>query len=166
MRALAQRSGQASKDIKELIANSDGQVRDGVGLVKQAGESLEEIVTAVKKVADFVSEIAAASQEQSAGIDEVSRAVTAMDEMTQQNAALAEETTAALHSSQSQIKGLREAVSFFKTGTDVEELSHESPTPAENPVHWQQRTLARKAVVAGGGAAAAIAPTDEDWQEF
>ncbi len=166
VRALAQRSSQASKDIKELIANSDGQVRDGVGLVKQAGGSLEEIVTSVKKVADFVSEIAAASQEQSAGVEEVSRAVSSMDEMTQQNAALVEETTAALLSSQSQIEGLREAVSFFKTGAEVDAPLYESPTPAENPVHRQQKTLSRRAVATGGGAAAALTAVDEDWQEF
>ena len=115
VRALAQRAAMASKDIKELIVNSDIQVKSGVELVNKAGASLGEIVTSVKKVADFVSEIAAASQEQSAGIDQVSNAVTNMDEMTQQNAALVEETTAALNSAQAQIEDLRQVVGFFKT---------------------------------------------------
>ncbi len=160
VRGLAQRSGQASKNIKELIASSDSQVRDGVDLVKQAGASLEEIVTSVKKVADFVSEIAAASQEQSSGIEGVSSSITTMDEMTQQNAALAEEATAALHSSQSQIRGLREAVAFFKTG---EELN--VPSAVGNPVHRQQKTRVRKAGT-GGGAAAFAPAGDSDWQNF
>ncbi|MDH3371628.1 MAG: methyl-accepting chemotaxis protein, partial [Gammaproteobacteria bacterium] len=115
VRALAQRAATASKDIKELIVNSDNQVKAGVELVNQAGASLGEIVASVKKVADFVSEIAAASQEQSAGIDQVSNAITNMDEMTQQNASLVEETTAALTSAQTQLEDLRQAVGFFRT---------------------------------------------------
>lgn len=116
VRALAQRSAQASKDIKQLIAQTGGSVAEGVQLVQQAGSSLSEITGAVRKVADIISEIAAASQEQSSGIDQVSKAITNMDEMTQQNAALVEETNAALHSAKSQVEQLRQAVSFFKTG--------------------------------------------------
>jgi methyl-accepting chemotaxis protein len=87
-----------------------------VNLVKRAGNSLTEITTSVRKVADIVSEIAAASSEQASGIDQVSRAITNMDELTQQNAALVEETNAALHSAQIQVEELQQAVSFFKTG--------------------------------------------------
>ncbi len=168
VRALAQRSGQASKEIKELILNSDSQVREGVGLVKQAGESLEEIVTSVKKVADIVSDIAAASQEQASGIDEVSTAVTNMDEMTQQNAALVEETTAALTSAQTQVADLDDLVGFFKTGR--QSAAPEAAVPLTvvadgaaakpNQGHGQQRTITRK--VATGGTVAG----DDDWQEF
>jgi methyl-accepting chemotaxis protein len=113
VRALAQRSAQASKDIKQLIIKTDVNVDEGVELVKQAGVSLTQIVGSVRQVAEIVSEIAAASQEQSSGIDQVSRAITNMDEMTQQNAALVEETNAALHSAQIQVEELRQAVSFF-----------------------------------------------------
>jgi methyl-accepting chemotaxis protein len=120
VRALAQRSAQASKDIKDLIAGTTDSVAEGADLVKHAGSSLTEIVTSVRKVADIVSEIAAASQEQSSGIDQVSRAVTNMDEMTQQNAALVEETNAALHSAQEQVEELKQAVSFFKMQHDIE----------------------------------------------
>ena len=174
VRALAQRAGQASKDIQDLITNSDNQVREGVELVNKAGTSLEDIVGSVKKVADFVSEIAAASQEQSAGIDQVSRAINSMEEMTQQNGALVEETTAALQSAQTQVSDLRQVVAFFKTDNaaamlPVAEAAEEKPAkekPAEHPVH-QQQTKVRRAV-AGDGAAAAVETQDDGaaWQEF
>ncbi len=175
VRALAQRSGKASKEIKELIGNSDSQVRDGVGLVQKAGTSLEEIVTSVKKVADIISDIAAASKEQASGIDEVGTAVSNMDEMTQQNAALVEETTAALHSMTGQIDDLKTLVRFFKTGKEEDELDLDAasaptlPTPDGNPVHQQQKTLETKVAAVGGSAAPAatvIEPADGDWQEY
>ena len=169
VRALAQRAATASKDIKELIVNSDNQVKVGVELVNQAGASLGEIVNSVKKVADFVSEIAAASQEQSAGIDQVSNAITNMDEMTQQNAALVEETTGAIQSAVGQVEDLQAAVGFFKT-RQAGQASQAAPrqatnadTPTGNAVHAQQHKLARK--VSGGGAAAALA-ADGEWKEF
>jgi methyl-accepting chemotaxis protein len=114
VRALAQKSATASKDIKALIAHTGVDVGEGVSLVKQAGSSLTEIASSVRKVADIVSEIAAASQEQASGIDQISRAITNMDEMTQQNAALVEETNAALQSAQHQVADLREAVAVFQ----------------------------------------------------
>ncbi len=175
VRALAQRSGRASKEIKDLISNSDSQVRDGVGLVQKAGTSLEEIVNSVKKVADIISDIAAASKEQASGIDEVGTAVSNMDEMTQQNAALVEETTAALHSTTAQVDDLKKLVSFFKTGEEEDELGLDSaPAPASapsggNPVHQQQKKLETKVAAVGGGGAAAAAvaeQADEEWEEF
>ena len=167
VRALAQRASQASKDIKGLIVNSDNQVRQGVTLVKQAGTSLSEIVASVKKVAAFVSEIAAATQEQSSGIEQVSKAVSGMDQMTQQNAALVEETNAALHSAQSQVDELRKVVSFFKTGD--EDTAEEQDVPqaiqkSDNPVRQQFQTLARRVAATRGSAA--MAPAHNDWKEF
>jgi methyl-accepting chemotaxis protein len=156
VRALAQRAGQASKDIKGLIVNSDTQVREGVTLVKQAGASLSEIVASVKKVATFVSEIASATQEQSSGIEQVSKAVTGMDQMTQQNAALVEETNAALHSAQSQVDDLRKVVAFFKTGEE-EEIA--VPDVAQS--HEKFQAFARK--ISGSGRAAVA---QSDWREF
>ena len=167
VRALAQRAGQASKDIKGLIVNSDTQVREGVTLVKQAGTSLSEIVASVKKVATFVSEIAAATQEQSSSIEQVSKAVTGMDQMTQQNAALVEETNAALHSAQSQVDELRKVVSFFKTGdegTSEEQDDSAAMAQSDNPVRQQFQTLARR--VAGTRGSVAMAPAQNDWKEF
>jgi methyl-accepting chemotaxis protein len=92
VRALAQRSADASREIKTLISASNGQVREGGKLVGQAGESLTEIVTAVKKVSDIVAEITAASREQATGLEQINTAVGQMDEMTQRNGALVEET--------------------------------------------------------------------------
>jgi methyl-accepting chemotaxis protein len=120
VRALAQRAASASKDIKELILNTDGQIQSGVTMVNNAGNSLGEIVTSVKVVADYVSEIAAASREQTTGIEQVSSSMTAMDEMTQQNATLVEETTLALASAEGQIGDLKNAVGFFRIDNAAE----------------------------------------------
>ncbi len=166
VRALAKRAGQASKEIKGLIVNSDLQVREGVSLVKQAGSSLSEIVASVKRVAIFVSDIAAATQEQSSGIEQVSRAVTGMDQITQQNAALVEETNAALHSAQSQVEELRKTVAFFQTGEENPEpqkLSTHAPE-APNQVRRQFDSLARR--VSGSRAAITAATDQEMWREF
>ncbi len=125
VRALAQRSGQASKDIKELILNSADEVRAGVDLVNKAGGSLEEILTSVKSVADFVSEISTASQEQAAGIDQVSQAVTSMDEIIQQNSALVDVTSSNLQAARGQMKKLQDSIAFFK---DVEKTDFDDET--------------------------------------
>ncbi|MGI9509596.1 MAG: methyl-accepting chemotaxis protein, partial [Geminicoccaceae bacterium] len=95
VRQLAQRSAQAADDIKALIQKSNGQVKVGVDLVNRAGESLAEIVGSIGKVAGIVDEISSASQEQAAGVQEINSSITSMDEMTQQNSALVEESSAA-----------------------------------------------------------------------
>jgi methyl-accepting chemotaxis protein len=114
VRNLAQRSAQASKEIKGLISQSTGEVKSGAELVKGAGKTLDDILTSVKRVADIVGEIASASSEQAAGIDQVNQAITQMDEMTQQNAALVEESTAAAHSLEEQSRELNRLMGFFK----------------------------------------------------
>jgi methyl-accepting chemotaxis protein len=114
VRALAQRSANASKDIKALIAESNAQVKSGAALVNQTGHSLGEIVTAIKKVSDIVAEIAAASHEQAIGLDQVNTAVTAMDEMTQRNAALVEETSASARTLSDQAVQLKDLLRFFR----------------------------------------------------
>ncbi len=114
VRALAQRSANASKDIKTLIQASTGQVREGARLVNETGASLTEIVQAVEKVGSIIGEIATASGEQSRGLDEVNIAVGNMDEMTQRNAALVEETHASAQTLASMAQGLAELVDFFK----------------------------------------------------
>ncbi len=108
VRSLAGRSATAAKEIKELIQDSVRRVEDGSVLVTQSGQTLEKIVAAVKKVSDIVAEIAAASREQSSGIEQVNRAVMQMDELTQQNAALVEEATAASQAMAEQVRGLNE----------------------------------------------------------
>lgn len=116
VRDLAQRSSQASKEIKSLIAKSSEEVQSGANLVKGAGGTLADIVNSVKKVADLVAEIASASQEQASGITEVNTAVSHMDDMTQRNAALVEESTAAAQSLQEQAQELTRLMNFFKVG--------------------------------------------------
>jgi len=115
VRALAQRSADAAKDITGLIASSDTEVADGVKLVRQAGETLDRIVAASARVSSRVEEIAAASGEQANGIDEMSQTVSHMDEMTQQNAALAEESAASARTLLDQIEQLNRLVSAFRT---------------------------------------------------
>jgi methyl-accepting chemotaxis protein len=114
VRALAQRSAGAAKEIKGLIDNSVEKVDQGSELVGDAGINMREIVTSVRHVADIMNEIAGASQEQSSGIDEINRAIGEIDEMTQQNAAMVEEAAAAAASMQEQSTKLARAVALFK----------------------------------------------------
>jgi methyl-accepting chemotaxis protein len=114
VRALAQRSANASKDIKALIQESNSQVKTGVQLVNQTGQSLQDILTAVKQVNDIVAEISTASSEQSRAMQEINTAVANMDEMTQRNGALVEETSAATQNLATQANGLVNLVSFFR----------------------------------------------------
>jgi methyl-accepting chemotaxis protein len=116
VRSLAGRSATAAKEIKELIQDSVRKVEDGSLLVTQSGQTLEKIVAAVKKVSDIVAEIAAASREQSSGIEQVNRAVMQMDELTQQNAALVEEATAASQAMVEQVRGLNDMLARFQVG--------------------------------------------------
>ncbi|MEN8177501.1 MAG: methyl-accepting chemotaxis protein [Pseudomonadota bacterium] len=114
VRNLAGRSATAAKEIKELIKDSGEKVQMGAELVNESGATLEEIVSAVKKAGDIVAEIAAASSEQTTGIDQVNQAVTSMDEITQQNAALAEQTSAASASMSDKTSELNNLVVRFK----------------------------------------------------
>ena len=114
VRNLAHRSASAAKEIKALIEDSVEKVNTGSELVDQAGATMDNIVTSVKHVLDIMSEIAAASQEQSLGIEEINHAVTKMDEVTQQNAALVEQAAAAAASLQEQAEHLMREVSVFK----------------------------------------------------
>ncbi len=117
VRKLAQRSGEAAKEIKALIGDSVEKIEGGTRLVDASGQTLNEIVMAVKKVSDIVAEIALASQEQSTGIEQVNKAVMQMDEMTQQNAALVEEAAAASEAVDAQAQTLRQLITFFKMET-------------------------------------------------
>lgn len=125
VRTLAQRSGEAAKDIKSLILDSNSQVRDGVKLVGDTGSSLENIVKSIKHVADIVSEIAAASQEQASGVGEINAAITQMDEMTQQNAALVEESSASARSLEEQSEMMMRLMAFFDIGDKSQTLKED-----------------------------------------
>ncbi|WP_291829514.1 methyl-accepting chemotaxis protein [Bosea sp. (in: a-proteobacteria)] len=125
VRTLAQRSGSAAKDISALISSSNTEVGEGVKLVRQAGEALEQILSASRKVASTIAEISAASGEQASGIDEMSQAVAHLDEMTQQNAALSEQSAASAGSLSGKIAQLNDLVAAFKTGPESAGLSPE-----------------------------------------
>ena len=114
VRNLAQRSASAAKEIKSLIGNSVEKVETGSKLVSQAGVTMDEIVSSVKRVTDIMGEIASASGEQEAGIGQINQAITEMDDVTQQNAALVEESAAAAASLQEQAANLAQVVSMFK----------------------------------------------------
>lgn len=114
VRGLAQRSSSAAKEIKELILTSVDRVKSGSLLAQEAGKTMNEIIAAVQRVTDIMGEISAASEEQSTGIDQVARAITQMDDVTQQNAALVEQAAAAAASLESQAKALRAAIAIFK----------------------------------------------------
>ena len=114
VRQLAQRSAQAASDIKTLIQDSNGQVKDGVQLVNQAGEVLTEIVGSIGKVSSIVREISNASQEQASGVQEINSSVANMDEMTQQNSALVEESSASARALSEQAGKLGQLMAFFR----------------------------------------------------
>ncbi|WP_213768894.1 methyl-accepting chemotaxis protein [Caballeronia sp. dw_19] len=114
VRALAQRSGAAAKEIKTLIEDSAHKVSEGTQLVERAGTTMSQIVQAIQRVTDVMNEIAAASIEQSTGIDQVNRAISQMDQVTQQNAALVEQAAAAAMSLQEQAVALKDAAGTFR----------------------------------------------------
>ncbi|BEP47038.1 MULTISPECIES: methyl-accepting chemotaxis protein [Variovorax] len=172
VRSLAQRSAAAAKEIKGLIDDSVGKVDVGSALVGEAGKTMEEIVSGVKRVTDIIGEITAASHEQAQGIEQVNQAIAQMDQVTQQNAALVEEAAAAAQSLQEQADSLSQVVATFKLDDDEEEPAAAPPRPApvqarvEQPVQPARRALAaappRKPVAAIAGSSAASG----DWETF
>jgi methyl-accepting chemotaxis protein len=161
VRSLSQRSAAAAKEIKALINESVARVQAGSALVDESGAALADIVDSVKKVTDIVAEIAAASQEQSSGIDQVNHAVMQMDEVTQQNAALVEEASAAARAMQEQANELQSQMTFFHLHADdsaaapaVASTSVVRIVPAQRPTAARPRT--QRSMAANGGA----------WTEF
>ncbi len=165
VRNLAQRSAGAAKEIKDLIKDSVEKVSEGSRLVDESGEMLNEIVLAVGEVTELVSQINAASQEQATGIDEISKAVVKMDEMTQQNAALVEEATAASQSLRDEGMELMNLISFFKLNEDriKQQISTKAPqyNVSKSPMK-NVSVLTTKRV----SNADAFTSADEDWEEF
>ncbi|MCD2511681.1 methyl-accepting chemotaxis protein [Comamonas endophytica] len=149
VRTLAQRSASAAKEIKQLIDASVTKVEEGNGQVEQAGRTMEEIVTSVRRVTDIMGEITAASHEQTTGIEQVNQAIIQMDQMTQQNAALVEEAAAATDALQGQAAALSKVVSVF----DLGQAAALAAAPANAPL-----APAPKAAPARPAAAAAPAP--------
>ena len=173
VRNLAQRSAAAAKEIKQLIGDSVDKVAGGTKLVEDAGKTMDEIVLAVKMVTDIVNEIASASQEQSAGIDQVNNAITNMDEVTQQNAALVEQAAAAAASMEQQTQDLIDSVAVFQLPemeTEIAPATLSIPTlrklsqPQPKAIAATE-TKAKKASIRASSKASASAK-DEDWEEF
>ena len=170
VRNLAQRSAAAAKEIKQLIGDSVDKVAGGTKLVEDAGKTMDEIVTAVKLVTDIVNEIASASQEQSAGIDQVNNAITNMDEVTQQNAALVEQAAAAASSMEQQTQDLIDSVAVFQLPEQETEIA---PATLSKPTlrklsQAQPKAIASAAVNSKKASRKTIqAQTkEEDWEEF
>jgi len=166
VRTLAQRSANAAKDIKGLISDSVKKIESGNTLVNKSGNTMKEIVKAIKRVNDIMAEIAAASNEQSAGIEQVSIAVSQMDEMTQQNAALVEEAAAAAESLQSQADQLMQRVAMFRLSQDVQ--THSTPTARLSSVRSPSKAPAKIAAKPSAPKKKLAPPKqqDDEWESF
>lgn len=160
VRNLASRSAAAAKDIKALVHDSAAKVADGTQQVALSGKTLDAIVENVHKVGDIISQIAAASGEQSSGIEQVNLAVSEMDNMTQQNASLVEESAAASHSLEEQARALKREVAYFRLANDAVA----APEPA--PVEQAQSRSAKASPVLSPLATAEADLNDEEWVTF
>jgi methyl-accepting chemotaxis protein len=171
VRALAQRSAEAAKEIKTLILASTQQVAQGVDRVDQAGGALERIAGQVAQLNGVVAEIAASAQEQATGLHEVNSAVNQMDQVTQQNAAMVEQATAAAHTLREDTDALSDLIGQFRIAGTARSAARPSGGRKPNPVHAVQRKIAS---FAGGGASAvatrSLAPqgpaAPDAWEEF
>jgi methyl-accepting chemotaxis protein len=168
VRALAQRSAEAAKEIKGLISSSTKQVEQGVDLVDRMGKALERIMTEVTEINAVVSDIAAGAKEQSVGLQEINTGVSQMDQVTQQNAAIVEETTVASHGLAREIEKLMELVSRFDTGRDLaaEAAAREAPSAAV-----QSKSRPALKTISSRGAPAAVrkleaVANEQGWEEF
>ena len=171
VRALAQRSAESAKEIKTLISASSTQVKDGVVLVRQSGEALTGIAGRIEEITTLMSEIRASTQEQAVGLAEVNTAVNQMDQVTQQNAAMVEQSTAASLSLSREAAELAELVGRFETSKVAA-----APTPIHSAPVQQMKarveSFARahaapaRARMAAGGGRAAVAAVQSDWEEF
>ena len=148
VRNLAQRSAAAAKEIKTLIGDSVDKIGRGSKLVGEAGVTMEEVVDSVKRVTNIMSEIANASAEQSAGIEQVNMSIIEMDGMTQQNAALVEQAAAAFQSLQDQASELQRVVSIFKLTEDEQQGTMAAPASIAAPIASTTTAVATRAVVA------------------
>jgi methyl-accepting chemotaxis protein len=173
VRALAQRSADAAKDVKAKIMASSGQVDAGVELVSDTGKALKRIIGRIGEISSLVGAIATSAEQQSTGLQQINTAVSEMDGVTQQNAAMVEQATAAARSLAEQADDLARQVARFTLG-DALARGAAVPTSSNNVVHQLQRRAAThgreiarsvKRRAAGGGGAA-VAVVEDDWSEF
>jgi len=166
VRALAQRSAEAAKEIKGLISASTKQVEQGVDLVGQMGQALDRIMSEVTEINTIVSDIAAGAKEQSVGLQEINTGVSQMDQVTQQNAAIVEETTAASHGLAREIEKLLDLVGRFETGQETAaEPAHREPRAASQKTRPALKTIGGRGVPSAVRKLEAIA-NEQDWEEF
>ena len=161
VRALAQRSAEAAKEIKTLITTSGQEVAQGVRLVNETGAALAAIAVKVAEMDALVSEIAASAQEQATGLGQVNSAVNQMDQVTQQNAAMVEQTTAAALSLKTETDQLAQLVERFETGQETPRAQDLSQTDGPIPLARERARI--RAYAGGGGAATAVS---QDWEAF
>jgi methyl-accepting chemotaxis protein len=169
VRSLAQRSATAAKEIKQLIGDSVEKVSNGTLQVQEAGKTIAEVVTSVKMVTDIVNEIAAASQEQSSGIDQVNNAITNMDEVVQQNAALVEQAAAAANSLEAKAQELTDATSLFKLATNQRQQAIEQTSAQNNAQHLNKLNQPAANILPKTKQTRLKPPKakkDEEWEEF
>lgn len=170
VRSLAQRSAAAAKEIKELISDSVDKVESGNRQVEQAGHTMEQIVGSIKGVARIMADISEASREQSAGIEQVSLAVSQMDEVTQQNAALVEEAAAAAESLEEQAQALAQAVAVFRLA-GIKPVALGAPVESARSRRVDQAATQAEVQSAPKRAASKASPRlaaslDDEWHEF
>ena len=163
VRNLAQRSAAAAKEIKDLIGDSVDKVQAGNRLVEQAGSTMHEVVASVRRVTGIMSEMMSASQEQSAGIEQINIAVTQMDNVTQQNAALVEEAAAAAQAMQEQVNSLNEVVSVFRVGNIAGSRDAGLRAVSRPPPPLAAR---RPPVTAKPSRPAVAKPSEIEWEQF
>jgi methyl-accepting chemotaxis protein len=155
VRNLAQRSATAAREIKGLIQDSVAKVQDGSRLVDESGRHLHDIVAAAKKVADIIGEISSASQQQATGLDQVNHAIMQMDEVTQRNAEMAQQTSSVAGSMTSQAKALTDLISLFRIQDAAVPVQIERPAPAKPAAPSRAEPALKK-----------VAGSDVEWQEF
>ncbi|MBO9557943.1 MAG: methyl-accepting chemotaxis protein, partial [Caulobacter sp.] len=182
VRALAQRSADAAKEIKTLISTSSQQVSQGVSMVGQTGDALQAIVGKVSEIDGLVSEIAASGQEQATGLNQVNAAVNQMDQTVQQNAAMVEQSTAASHALKGEANGLMQMIGKFQVNGAAAAVGSATRRSAQPPA--APRPAARPAVAPATAAsrpgsnpvraaqaklaafAGSAQPASDDWEEF
>ncbi|WP_373018739.1 methyl-accepting chemotaxis protein [Thiomicrorhabdus sp.] len=167
VRALAQKSAEAAKDIKSLIEESVTRIGEGTELASQSGDMLNTINSSITSVAEMISQIASASAEQARGVSQVHQAISQIDHVTQQNAALVEQTSAASESMSEQATGLRNDMSFFNTGVVLHQSSSQ---PTKRPIETKPETLTLAKPVKSQSAPAPTRkqeePSSNEWSDF
>ena len=166
VRALAQRSAQAAKEIKQLISTSSSQVARGVKLVDETGQSLDRIATQVTEVHAAITEIAASAKEQATALQGVNTAINQMDQVTQQNAAMVEQSTAASHSLMQETAELGRLTSFFQIDARPAEIRQPRAASAPAPRPVRTKPVELKIVARGGSRPAPAMAAQDNWQDF